>query len=257
MGGEKTVSQCSENQGIAELSNITAGEYQDAKAWLFYILKNHECERVLSALNIFNGLEVMIGSRRVSMTTIAAGSSLYPGKIPMAKFPLEKGTSSVWNPNQAEIARAMVPYKDIDLFLLADDCATQEDIEQGKRISEDPREFIIDLLKTRVNAPEHVYFVTRYKSQAEVIDCKGTDATQSYKQDRGSRIVPVTVSVFTGDEDFYKRRPFCRDDIVVPPEDTGRFFPPAEKFIDYNRAIGSRFLVLSRQRMPPETQRAL
>lgn len=110
----------SECRGVEGFCNITAGEYQDAKQWLF-TLKQAEQAQVRAALQIINDLNL-------STTTVVTGPSIYPGKIPMMKVPLSDvpATSYLWQPDKKEIARVRGSYHCLDLSVLIDPASVSE-----------------------------------------------------------------------------------------------------------------------------------
>ena len=242
-----------ESERIEEFSNITAGEYSCAKDWFLDVLRKSEQGRVLAALREIKGLELVVDGRRIPLTTIVAGSSVYPGEIPMIQVPCAVGAkSTLWQADRAKIQEHRGHYKNINLFLLLEN--HEHTLKVGESVTK-PEEGIEHLLVARGHSlpevPEHVFYVKEPGDKKFIFYFNMCSAEVAYDADVRCGLVPVKVSLLK--HSLLRARGAGDPNSLVPlPRYAAIDFPPVEQFIEYNQRMGSKFLVLNRQETLPE-----
>jgi len=257
--------------------NLYAGERRSADLWYHHVLRPHQRERVSMALDIMDGLELVVDGQRIFLTTIVAGSSVFPpdresvrGELPTK--PISLGKAVLHNIDEAKIQEIMGKYKGIDLFVLLENYWELF----GERGSEqDPRAEFEKLLARQGGqrvAPAHTYYLKTGEARIRAFDLNMARADSAYQRDRRLSIQhtpsathtpsgPLYVTVSLLEDTFCRPRRECHQDDLVSPPGYGQY-PPAEPFIAYNNGTDfgqqkgvnprSRFLVLNRQKTLPE-----
>lgn len=201
-------------------------ELREATAWIFS-LKEGEQERVLSALDIVHNLEFRVDGQKVSLTVIGAGSSIQrPG-------------------DRTDQGRK---YNDIDLFLLLNERPSE--VGLGRYDTVDTKMALNDSFRHgQFEPPAHVYYMERYDIGRHKFICDLGErkyfSEENILELSKQMGAPVIISLFQGSDDFNARRPGKPDDILNLLRRV--VFPPSKEFIEYNRQMKSRFLVLNRQ----------
>ncbi|MBL7170102.1 MAG: hypothetical protein ISS48_03720 [Candidatus Aenigmarchaeota archaeon] len=191
--------------------NLTSEEFGEAKQWYDH-LRDPEQDRVLGVLALFNEREFNLRRDEITrFAIIVAGSSI--------------DTEG---------------YTDIDLFALSENPLHLVDGPYG---GSHPKRSIGRNLGISYDyegdasgdLPERVYFIIYGETDLR----REPNGQELIERGLGAR---VTISLFYELENGHQRRPDHPDDLLEPKEPMG-----AEELMNYNREMGSKFLVLSRQ----------
>ncbi|MFH0962039.1 MAG: hypothetical protein V1820_05120, partial [archaeon] len=201
--------------------NLTPEEFAQAENWYVRLIPAEQ-ERIYQTLEAINGTRFDIGEGNVidtrEMAVIVAGSSIGGEE-----------------------------YRDIDLFLLS-----ETSLADGDGARPLPNIQIAEQLKGAPTLPSYAYPLAEYPL-AKVLGWEPPALLDSREKGLGAR---VTISVLYELFGFTERREGHPDDFLEPfevlkeiqgvPELISYNFG-AEGIIKYNRELGSKFLVLSRQ----------